>query len=47
MCEESFALLADPALRLDIAARLPLAEAARAHRMLESRETRGSIVLFP
>ena len=47
MCEESFALLADPSLRLDIAARLPLTEAAEAHRMLESRETQGSIVLFP
>ena len=47
MCEESFALLADPSLRLDIAARLPLTAAAEAHRMLESRATQGSIVLFP
>lgn len=47
MCEESFALLADPTLRLDIAARLKLTDAAEAHRMLESRQTRGSIVLFP
>jgi NADPH2:quinone reductase len=47
MCDESFALLADPSLRLDIAARLPLSAAAEAHRMLESRETQGSIVLIP
>jgi NADPH2:quinone reductase len=47
MCEESFSLLADPTLRLDIAARLPLTDAAEAHRLLESRETQGSIVLFP
>jgi NADPH2:quinone reductase len=47
MCEESFALLADPSLRVDIAARLPLNAAAEAHRMLESRETQGSIVLLP
>ena len=47
MCDESFAILADPSLRLDIAARLPLSAAAEAHRMLESRETQGSIVLFP
>lgn len=47
ICEESFALLADPSLRLDMAARLPLTDAAEAHRMLESRTTQGSIVLFP
>ncbi|MET0964432.1 MAG: quinone oxidoreductase [Noviherbaspirillum sp.] len=47
MCDEAFALLADPTLRLDIAATLPLTAAAEAHRMLESRETQGSIVLIP
>lgn len=47
MCDESFALLADPSLRLDIAARLPLRAAADAHRKLESRETQGAIVLYP
>lgn len=47
MCEEAFGLLADPALRLDIEATLPLAEASEAHRMLEGRKTQGSIVLIP
>ena len=47
MCEEAFGLLADPAIRLDIAARLPLTAAADAHRMLEARSTQGCVVLFP
>jgi NADPH2:quinone reductase len=47
MCEEAFAFLADPSIRLDIAATLPLSQAADAHRMLEGRKTKGSIVLIP
>jgi NADPH2:quinone reductase len=47
MCAEAFDLLGDPRLRIEIAARLPLAEASEAHRMLESRQTTGSIVLIP
>ena len=47
MCEEVFALLADPSIRLDIEALLPLTEASQAHRMLESRITKGAIVLMP
>jgi len=44
---EFFGLLADGSLRIDIEARLPLREAARAHRLLEGRGTRGAIVLVP
>lgn len=47
MCEEAFALLADPGIRLDIAAVLPLTEAAQAHRLLEGRTAQGAIVLTP
>jgi NADPH2:quinone reductase len=47
MCEEAFGLLGDPAIRLEIAARLPLTAAADAHRMLEGRATQGCIVLHP
>lgn len=47
MCEEVFELLADPAMRLDIEALLPLTEAAQAHRLLEGRTAKGAIVLTP
>jgi NADPH2:quinone reductase len=47
MSDEAFSLLSDPTIRLDIAATLPLVEAAKAHRMLEERKTKGSIVLIP
>jgi NADPH2:quinone reductase len=47
MCAEAFELLSDPLLQIEIAARLPLHAAPEAHRMLESRQTRGSIVLLP
>jgi NADPH2:quinone reductase len=47
MCDEAFAFLADPTIRLDIDATLPLERAADAHRMLEGRQTKGSIVLVP
>lgn len=47
MSEEVFAFLADPAIRLSIEATLPLARADEAHRMLEGRNTQGSILLIP
>lgn len=47
MCEQAFGLLADPAIRLDIEAALPLAQAAKAHRLLEGRRTQGALVLVP
>jgi len=47
MSEEVFDLLADPSLRLDVEAVLPLSEAAKLHEMLESRSTKGAIVLVP
>jgi NADPH2:quinone reductase len=47
MCGEAFELLGDPQLRVEIAARLPLRAASEAHRLLESRQTSGSIVLVP
>lgn len=46
-CAEAFELMADAQLRIEIAARLPLHAASEAHRMLESRQTTGSIVLNP
>ena len=39
--------VANETLRVTIAAVLPLAEAAQAHRLLESRQTIGKIVLIP
>ena len=47
MCEDVFALLADPTLRLDIGAVLPLTQADKAHSLLESRTLQGTIVLIP
>ena len=47
MCAEVFELLADPTIRLDIEAMLPLTEAAAAHRLLEGRTTKGAMVLTP
>ncbi len=47
MCEEVFAFLADPAIRLDIEVLLPLSKAAQAHSLLEGRTTQGAIVLMP
>ncbi|MBL8863064.1 MAG: quinone oxidoreductase [Planctomycetes bacterium] len=44
---ELFDLLASGALRQPIESRVPLAEAARAHRDLESRRTVGATVLVP
>ncbi|MGV8840387.1 MAG: quinone oxidoreductase family protein [Bauldia sp.] len=42
-----FGVIADGTVRVRIDRRLPLAEAAEAHRALEARETSGSIVLLP
>ena len=47
MSSEVFALLADPTIRLDIEAVLPLTEAAQAHRLLEGRSAKGVVVLVP
>ena len=44
---EVFDLLADGSLRIDIAARLPLHEAAQAHRLIESRTMSGAVLLEP
>jgi NADPH2:quinone reductase len=42
---EFFQLLAEGALRIDIAARLPLRDAARAHELLEGRTLSGAVLL--
>jgi NADPH:quinone reductase len=47
MSQEVFERLADPDFRLDIEAVLPLSQAAKSHEMLESRTTKGAIVLVP
>lgn len=47
MSEEAFEMLADPSIRLDIEAVLPLSQASKSHEMLESRQTKGAIVLVP
>ncbi|MGW9331769.1 quinone oxidoreductase family protein [Bosea sp. NPDC055594] len=43
---ETFAALADGVLAVEIGLRLPLLEAAEAHRALEARETTGSTILI-
>jgi len=40
-------LLADGSLRIDIAAKLPLRQAARAHELLEGRALSGAVLLEP
>lgn len=47
MAKDAFELLADPTVRLDVEAVLPLSQAAKSHEMLESRQTKGAIVLVP
>jgi NADPH2:quinone reductase len=47
MAKEAFEILGDPSFRLDIEAVLPLKEAAKAHTMIESRLTKGAVVLVP
>ena len=42
-----FAVVRSGAVKVEITERLPLAEAAEAHRRLESRRTTGSLVLLP
>jgi NADPH2:quinone reductase len=42
-----FAAIAAGVLSLEIAARFPLAQADAAHRMLEARQSIGSLVLLP
>jgi len=42
-----FELVATGALQVRIGARFPLAEAADAHRLLESRRTTGKLILVP
>lgn len=44
---EFFALLANGDLRIDVAAKLPLAKAAEAHALLEGRTLAGSLLLHP
>ncbi len=44
---EFFQLLADDALRIDIAAVLPLKDAAKAHELLEGRTLSGAVLLQP
>jgi NADPH2:quinone reductase len=47
MARDLFSVLRSGAVKIKIGARLPLAEAARAHATLEARETTGSTVLIP
>ena len=47
MADELFAMVADGHIRVPVERRYPLAEAARAHRELEARNTTGSGVLVP
>jgi NADPH2:quinone reductase len=46
-CEKVIGLLAERRIAPAITTRLPLEEAAQAHRMLESREAIGKILLKP
>lgn len=45
--ERCFALMGEGRLRLHIGKTFPLAEAADAHRYIESRQSTGKIVLLP
>ncbi|MGK9169580.1 quinone oxidoreductase [Inquilinus limosus] len=47
MSAELFQVVADGAVTIPVHARLPLAEAAEAHRRLEARQTTGATVLLP
>ena len=47
MARDLFRVVGAADLTIRIGLRLPLAEAAEAHRALEARETTGSIVLLP
>jgi NADPH:quinone reductase len=45
--EESLKLIAQGKLKLLIGRKFPLAEAAQAHRFMESRQSTGKLVLNP
>jgi NADPH2:quinone reductase len=45
--DESFRLIREGKLRLLIGRKLPLAQAAEAHRFMESRESTGKLILIP
>jgi NADPH2:quinone reductase len=47
MARDLFSVLRSGAVKVKVGARLPLAEAGRAHAALEARETTGSTVLIP
>jgi len=47
MSEDLFDVVASGAVKIQIHARMPLAEAAEAHRNLEARHTAGATVLLP
>lgn len=47
MRQELFDVIASGAVKIQSPTRLPLAEAAEAHRRLEARQTTGAIVLLP
>jgi NADPH:quinone reductase len=47
MARDLFSVLRSGAVKVKVGARIPLAEAARAHVALEARETTGSTVLLP
>ncbi|KRE24496.1 quinone oxidoreductase [Bosea sp. Root483D1] len=47
MADEVFALLGQGILAVEIGLRLPLAEAGRAHALLEARQTMGPTILLP
>jgi NADPH2:quinone reductase len=47
MSEDLFDVVASGAVKIQIHARMPLAEAAEAHRNLEALHTAGATVLLP
>ncbi len=47
MSQDLFDVVASGAVKIHIYARMPLAEAVEAHRMLEARQTTGAMVLLP
>ena len=47
MCAELFEVVRSGKVKVEIGATYPLANAAQAHRDLESRKTTGSLLLVP
>ena len=47
MARDLFRVVQSGEVRISVSARVPLAEASRAHAALEARETTGSTVLLP